>query len=445
MAGKLNIFNFGDQGVDIVKSPLHILDGAWTLAQNAEFCLQGGQGGIKKRGGLAKFNAVALAGAVQALGVAPFPYPGTIDLMVALNAGETNTWDKSPDGTTYTGLTSAQLERGAGIDKTPTALSSISCGGRCASFNSRFFYPGDSFVQYPTGGHTAPPIVVWNGTSYAELLRIPSNPTATAGSHPIWISDLWMADNQIYLAVYDPGGVAPNHKGRVLQFDPTAGTLTTIGNRFGNGTGENAAGFPFCMTSYLGSLYAGTYGISGNNQGKVYRIIPGLEETWTLDLTATLHNGYYMSLCPYQGQLYAATDADSSGTAIVQVRTSVGVWSTSLTAPAANSNYFCSLIVFNNLLFCAYYKTSSGVCLIKKYDGSSWTTDLDVGATYVASRPPGIPFVFRGALYWPFLGSESSASSTAGFLLKRDNAGVWTQPLNLKGIRGCLGQYVPVS
>jgi hypothetical protein len=230
-----------------------------------------------------------------------------------------------------------------------------------------------------------------------------------------------------------------------LQLDPVNGTLTLIGNRFGNGAGENGKGFPFCLTSYLGSLYAGTYGISGNNQGGVYRIVAGLEETWTLDLTATLHNGYYMSLCPFNGNLYAATDADASGTSIVQQRTSKGVWSTSLTAPDATTvTYFTGLIVFNGLLFCCYYNSSGGKVLIKKYDGTTWSTDLDVAATY-AAKPPGLPFIFRGNLYWPFLGSETGPTNTTGFLLKRTTAGAWSRQVNAVGIRGCLGQYVPAS
>lgn len=447
MSGKLNIFNFGDLGVDIVKSPLHIPDGAWRQAQNAEFSLQEGQGGIKKRGGMSKLNGSTLSGTVQAIEVAPFPFPDSISLMVGLNTGETNAWKKSPDGTTYTDLTTAQLERAAGIDKSPSGLGAgaISSGQRCASYNSRFFYPGDNYVLYPTAGHTAPPLVVWDGSAYAELFRVPNNATATAGSHPYWISDTWMDNNLIYLSVYDPGGVAPDHKGRVLRFDPVNGTLALVGNRFGNGSGENTAGFPFCMTSYLGQLWAGTYGISGNNRGKIYRILVGIDETWTLDLQATLHNGYYMTLCPYNGNLYAGTDADSSGTAIVQQRTSVGVWSTSLTAPdATTTSYFSGLIVYNSLLFCCYYCSSSGKVLIKKYDGTTWTTDLDVAGTY-AAKAPGLPFVYRGSLYWPFLGGETSAGSTAGFLLKRTTSAVWSRPLNAVGIRGCLGQYIPSS
>jgi len=149
-----------------------------------------------------------------------------------------------------------------------------------------------------------------------------------------------------------------------------------------------------------------------------------------------------MSLCPYNGQLYAATDADSSGTAIIQQRTSAGVWTTSLSAPATNVGFFCSLIVFDGNLYAGYYKgTPTTSTLIKKYDGTSWTTDKDVGVD-IAALVPGKPFVFLDALYWPFYELTSESSLTC-FLLKRTTGGVWSQVLSGVGIRGGLGQYTP--
>lgn len=439
MAGKLNIFNFGDLGVDLVKSPIHLPDGAWTLGQNAEFILQGGQGGIKKRGGMAKLNTSTLAGTVQVIETAPFPYPGTTDLMVGLNSGETNNWKKSPDGSAYTDITSAVLQRLAASFTSLWGTATIPRDPRAVAFNGKMYFVGDDYVV----DTSSPPIVVFNGTAQAELLRVPTNPTS-AGAVPRWIAEFFTADDLIYFGVYDAGGIAPDHKGRVLQLDPTNGTLEQIGNRFGNGSGENTAGFPFCLTKYLGQLYAGTYGVSGNNRGKVYRIQPGVDETWTMDHQATLHNGYYMSLCAYNGKLYAATDADSSGTACIEQRTSLGVWSSVLSAPAGNTAFFSSMIVFNNLLFAGYYNpNATASTLIKKYDGSSWSTDKDVGVD-VAALVPGKPCVFRGDLYWPFYDLTSDGTKT-GFVLKRTTGGVWTSVLSSVGLRGGLCQYIPAS
>lgn len=441
MARDLSDYLIGERGVQITPSPIHTPDGGLLRAENVEFIRDQGLGGLGTRDGLTVLAGMgALAGAVQQMISVPLAYPGEFDLMLGLNTGEASAWKKSVDGTTYANLSTAVLGRPAGIDKSPSTLGAgaISSGQRCASYKGQFYYPGDSYVV----DTTAPPFLVFNGTTAYEQFRVPTNPTSSGV--PRWIADTFISNGIIYLAVYDPSGVAPDHKGRVLAYDPSAGSLVELGNRFGQDAGENGKGFPFCLTSYLGKIWVGTYGISGNNQGKVYAIQPGVDETWTLDLTATLHNGYFMSLCPYKGKLYAATDADSSGTAIVQARTSAGVWSTSLTAPAANNNYFTGLIEFNNLLFCCYYKSSSGVVLIKVFDGTTWSTDLDVAGTY-AAKAPGLPFIFLGNLYWPFLGGETSAGSTAGFLLKRTTGAVWSRPLNAIGVRGCLGQWVPAT
>lgn len=441
MPRELTNYLIGERGVQIVQSPLHTPEGGLLSGQNVEFTRILGLGGLASRGGLAKLSGqTALSGSVLQLANVPLAYPGEFDLMVGLNTGETNTWDKSTDGTTYTGLTSATLGRPAGIDKSPSGLGggAISSGQRCASYRGLFYYPSDNYVV----GTSAPPLNVFNGSLSYEQFSVPNNPTSTGVCK--WISDLLIYNGLIYIAVYDPSGVAPDHKGRVLAYDPSVGALYEVGNRFGNGSGENTAGFPFCLAAYGGYLWAGTYGISGNNLGKVYKIRVGVDETWTLDTSGTLHNGYYMSLCPYKGNLFMATDSDATGTAIIQKRTSTGTVTTSLSAPASNVSYFMGLIEFNSLLFAAHYKSSAGTCLIKSFDNTSWSTDLDVAATY-AAKTPGIPFIFRGSLYWPFLGSETGPTNTTGFLLKRTTGGVWSRVLNGVGIRGCLGQYAFTS
>lgn len=439
MPQQLPDYLIGEKGVQLVPSPLHTPDGGLLVAKNVEFIRNQGLGGIGTRGGLARLNASALAGSVLALGNIPLAFPGELDLMVGLNAGETPTWKKTTDGTTYTDLTSSDLQRPAGAFTSLWGTATIPRDSRSASYKNQFYYIGDDYVV----NTSAPPVVVYNGSASYEQFRVPTNPTS-GGAVPRWISDFYIDNGVIYLGIYDPGGTAPDHKGRVLAYDPSNGTLLTIGNRFGNGSGENDAGFPFCLTTYLGQLWAGTYGVSGNNQGKVYRIQPGVDETWTEDLQATLHNGYYMSLCPYKGNLYAATDADSSGTAIIQKRTSTGTWSTSLSAPSSNVGFFCSMIVFNGELYAGYYKgTATTSTLIKKFDNSSWTTDKDVGAD-IAAFVPGKPFVFRDNLYWPFY-DLTTDTGTSCFLLKRTTGGVWSSVLSGVGLRGALGQFAPAS
>lgn len=440
MAGKINVFNLGANGVDLVKSPLHIADGAWRQLTNAEFNPDHAQGGVKKRGSLTAVNATPLAGAVRALVNVPLPLDSDVFLMLAMNADETETFKASEDGAAFTDVDAATMPR---ILQDPIAVGSLATNPnwRMASYRRALYYPGDDYVRNPDANFTNPPLLVRTdiGTTY-ELFRVPPNPTDPTGSC-ISITDMIVQNGLIYFGTHDSGGVSPDAKGRVLSFNPVNGVITEVGNRFGDGVGENTAGFPMCFASYQGRLFCGTYGISGNNLGKIYSIIAGVDDTWVLDFTAALHNGYITTMAAYGGKLYAGTDSDTSGTALIKVRAEDGTWSTTFTAPAAQVSQFDGLIVYDGNLYCAWRGGALlADCLIKRFDGSSWTTALDVAAAH-GSRYSGTPFVFKGDLYWPFSAS-SVTGGTDGFLLKYDGS-TWTKPLNNIGVRGPLGKFSP--
>ena len=65
MPGKQNVYNLGDEGIDVVESPVHVTDGAVLNAQNAQFAPIDCAGALRKRDGMAKFNTVAAAGAIH--------------------------------------------------------------------------------------------------------------------------------------------------------------------------------------------------------------------------------------------------------------------------------------------------------------------------------------------------------------------------------------------
>ncbi len=447
MPGKINVYNWGQLGVDLVKSPLHLQDGAWTSLQNGEFPPVEGQGGIKKRGSLRNLNSTALAGPVQALALAPFAFPtGTQGLMVALNQTETNGWNVSTDGAAYTGLTTATIQRFASLNKLPPTVdaSFISPGQRASRYKRSMYYPGDNYTQ----ATSAPNWMYYDGVSNIEVLRIPTN-AKSAGLVPFWIADTWAANNLIYLAIYDPwdpvvDAGATMHRGRILQFDPTTGVVTQVGNAFGP-TPDNEMGFPFCLTSYLGYLWAGTYNINNNptTQGGMYRLQPGVDTVWTLDHSPGAGEGYYMAACQYKGNLYAALD--SSGASIeakIEKRTAAGVWTDSLTGPDVGSQaYFGNMLEFDDLLFASYYRAGNK-SRIYSFDGTTWAIDKNVGVDF-AIKALGAPFIFRSNLYWPALSDDSGLTINAGFLLKRTTAGVWSKVLDTFGPRGALTQYTP--
>jgi hypothetical protein len=67
---KLSVFNLGDAGVNLTKSPLHTEDGEWVRLQNGAIELRGADHGIAKRAGIARFAGM-LAGPV--LGIVNIP------------------------------------------------------------------------------------------------------------------------------------------------------------------------------------------------------------------------------------------------------------------------------------------------------------------------------------------------------------------------------------
>lgn len=442
MGGKIDVYKLGEVGVNIVDSPLHVPDNALITAQNIELPRDFGKGGIRKRGGMPRYNSSALAGSVLSLTDVPLPNPSGISrtLYVALRDVGAGKWRQSTDGSTWANNTT--IERQPSITKSPSANAPRS--QRVATFDRKLYYAGDDYTQYAAANHTAPTIRAFDGTSDLLVTRVPYNPIAGGDTNSLWITDLYQDNGLIYIGCYDPGGVAPDHRGRVFSFNPETGVLSQIGNRFGGGTGESVGGMPFAITSYLGMLWAGTYGIAGATAGRVYRIIPGAEETWTLDHTTTAGQGYITWMVGYLGELWAFTMADAGSGARILRRTASGTWSTSETSSqTANPGYYTGGIAFDDLLFCAYYEDSAAPydLLIRAWDGSAWSTDLDVGGTYspTATVQPGAPFIFNGDLYWPFTGSGSGSGLADGFTLKRTTSGVWSRPDNAINVRGGAG------
>jgi hypothetical protein len=448
MAGKLNIYNWGDLGVDLVKSPLHIPDGAWRRLQNAEFPTDEGQHAIKKRGSLIRINSSALAGAVGGLTNVPLNYPGDRQLLVGLTTAEDpDSWKTSSNGSSFTDLAAATVQRPVGGQK---LSGTFIVGGnfyfpsRGAHLQNLYFFPGDDYIAYPTINFTAPPLVAWDGATSYVMFRVPTNPTSTVGSTPRLITDMIAANDLLYLSVWDHGGSDPNGKGRVLAFNPQTGVLALVGQKFGDGTDEHGRGFPYCLADYLGQLWCGSNAGTGTsgNMGSIWRITPGADDDWIEDEQLSGVQIGVMSLLGYKGKLYAALAVGVGGTALVTVRDPLAqTWATSFTAPATGVSYMGGLVVFDDNLYSCFFKGGTD-CLIKQFDGSSWTTDKDVGTDINTDHAPGNPFVFGDELYWPFYDHTSDASQTA-FVLKRTAGGTWSTVLDSLGIRGSLGTVIP--
>lgn len=64
MPGKINLYGLGTVGVDIVSSPLHSPDGAYTSAQNCASSPEDTEESIRKRPGISLLSTGSLGSAV---------------------------------------------------------------------------------------------------------------------------------------------------------------------------------------------------------------------------------------------------------------------------------------------------------------------------------------------------------------------------------------------
>lgn len=435
MPGKISIYNLGERGVNVVKSPIHLTDGELRSAQNAIFDPASAEGGIRKRGGMPRFSGSAMAGSVMGIVNVPLAAPSQITryFFLALSTEDADTWARSTDGTTWTEVTSPA--RAQSITHVVDAQHQYYVG-KMATLNRKIYYFGNDYVQ----GTTDPPVRVYDGTNDYELFRVPFNPAAGSATHTILGNTFCVHDGKLYMSVYDPGGAAPDTGGRVFEFDPDTGYITQVGNLWGNGAGEVAGGMPYSLCSHNGMLWAGTYGLAGASTGRIYSIRPGIDTTWTLRVTTAAGAGWIISMASYKGELYYGTQGDAGSAALLRKRANDGTLSTIDTAPSTDAfNYFGGLTVFNSELYAAWVNLSPAVAketLIRKWDGSAMSTDRDV-ATNDGARDVGQPLVYGSTLYFPFKATSTAAAD--GFLLKK-TGGTWSKPLSNANIRGFMGR-----
>lgn len=438
MAGKENNFVLGTRGINLVDEPLALEDGDLQNAQNAEFRRTAGKMAIGIRGGLARLNASDLGGSILGGANIPLPSPLSASLtrafLVARNTLTANTWQRSTNGTTWaTAATPSQAQTYAqAVDANFGYFNQ-----RCVSYQGKLIYPGSDYVQYPTASDTAPPIRVWDGTNDFEIGRVPKNPESGA-ANTILINDFVVHSNRVYYCTYDPGGAAPNHFGRVIELDLGTGQMTQIGDRFDAGSG----GMPYCLCSHNGLLWVGTYGIGGSAVGNIYSINVDTEDTWTLRHTTGIGAGYILSMASYRGILYFGCQGDAGSAALV--RTLANDYTTAATSDTGSDttafNYYAALTVYNDELYAVYVSNSGAptICHVRKFDGSSWTTDLDVDAAQ-SDRHVGQAFVnpYDDSLLIAFLSTDASAID--GFIYRKAS-GAWTAVETGLNCRGFLGR-----
>lgn len=402
--GKLNNFNLADFGVNVDTVQMHKEDGSFTKAQNAVADNLGNAKGIRKRPGLTKFNSIAGSGSiVGGIGV-PLVLEASSVGGVALTGGPTRKifwgrsttsvnvgasvgWWTSTDafataaGTIGTGSI-PEAPRASQISNFGTANLSLLTGGPNASvvYKNRLYYASNDYTR----NSGQPLIRVFDGTIDQEFIRIPTNP-AYGETQCQGILSMLLVGDFIYLTVYDNDGVSTAGSGRVFSLSPSTGALTPIGLvAFVDGY------VPYCLAWHMGRLWCGTVFRTGTGSaGNIQWIRPGVDTSWTIDRTMSQGRGVG-TLCSFQGQLFAGSLG--TATTVIEVRSTLGVWSVSYTT--ANNETMSGAIVFLNNLYVNSWRNSGAVSLIKKFDGSSWST------AYTGANPFNVSLIDNNILFF---------------------------------------------
>lgn len=449
MAGKINIYNFGGGGVNLVKNPLQLADDEVTQAQNAEFVPdegKGGQGALSKRGGMTALNGSALAGSVLGVVGLPLNTTYTKSLLASLFEGQSATFLKTTNGTTWSEITGPSRAAGHGEYYENNVIADYSARNY-ASFKSQVLYPGDDYtVDINTAANgTRPPVVSWDGTTAVEVLRVPAGVGSDYAS--IAITDMIQANGVVYIATLDAEqSGAPNYRGRVLKLDLSTGTLSQVANAFGPGTGEVTGGFPCVLTWYQGQLFAGLFHFASGQTGKVVRCYPGTDTSWTTD-TSTLV-GEVISMAQFKGDLYVATHG-SDGDARIYQRATSGAYTSRRNQAVSALGYYGNLIVFEDTLYATKFDDNVSDIneIIKSTDGTSWSVDRDVLTVDGSLREPTGAVVWEGALYIAYraqIGGGGGSVTADGFILRK-SGGSWSQVVSNARINGKFAALVERS
>lgn len=414
MPGKLDVYNLGENGVDVVKSPLHQADGDLIQAQNAMPDPAGLEGGIRKRGGMAKVNAIALTGSIGGAVHVPLPAPGTRTYYLGQHqmggVDPADTWYSSVGGSTgWAGRSTPSLPQ-------MVRFFAVALARQCRmtpaiGYKRRLFYAAHIIV-----GNEDPVLRVWDGSSDNELCRFP-RPKGSASERQ-YVGHLWVHRGFLY-ATCD---------GDVFKINIVTGEIVLLGDEF-------TVGFSEFGLSFLDRIWVGQSMTGAMTSGRISWIRNG-ESTWTTerDGPAAAHQAYCHGAV-YLGDLFVGTFTDAGTAAIVERRsTGSATWATSLTGPDTSVNYFSCFAVFDGNLYCVYRSSTS--MLVKKYDGTSWTTDLDVlVAGHAHAFPCGI-LAETDALYIYF--AQPTAADSEGYVLRRTTAGAWSKPEEPENANGMI-------
>lgn len=310
--------------------------------------------------------------------------------------------------------------------------------GHAIAYNNRMIYAAGDY----TVATDLPPIRTWNGTSDYLLARVPRD---GSGNIPKAITTIINGDGNVYLGTWDYGTSNADVAGRILKLDPNSGQLTNVGNV------NTLTGYiPQALAFHNGELWAGL-GRSDTSAGKIYRIKPAEQTSWTQDRDMTTDSvGGCTAIVSYKGQMYFGSSAASGTFAKFGSRSASGTYGlvyTGTGGTAQDYNGFYAAAVFGDNLYFSYWNPdTTEVSLIKKYDGSTVTTAYTV--TSVADVPIIGLFVHDGVLY--AIGSRRVGDTYTSVVLTTTDGTTWTDrtgdlPLGSFTSRGVTNAFATIA
>lgn len=403
MGGKLNLYNLGDIGVDVVASPIHSADGSLVSAQNAQIEEVQGEHTIGKRAGLALLTSTPMSGAVLAIGNIPFPDP-----YAPLPTEGTRFYvNTQTDGAQYN-ISTVDGTTWITVSNTPTrwANTVIPVGGIFTAVRGGAISGRDGTLVFVDGTS----LCEFNGAEQVTLA------TVTLGTDER-ARGICLHDNQPHVLITD---IVAN-TAVIKKWDGT--TFASIGAVISHEA--------TCITSALGALWIGT------DTNRIYRSTS--TGSTTVDLTIVPSAGATMIVTDiemHDGVLYAS--CGTTGTAAtsnkILTRSSVGIW-TDVTPVSAITGNYGPICTFEGSLYALRNADATFTgCQVYARTAGVWAQDVDLD-TVSEDTPTVAPAmqVFNDAIY-------VIISYTNRGIARKAN-GVWTRVVN----KSVTAQDAPVA
>jgi len=367
MGGQLNVYNLGSKGVNVDTSPLHLEDGELTLAQNVIQDPIGGKGGIVNRPGLAAFSGSAAAGTlVGGIGV---PLSQVTAHTTYIGRQNAVGWWKSTSAFTTTATLVSLPARAADT----TDFTSDTYEGIAGCFlNGQFYYPATGYLI----GTANPSIRAFDGTTDVEVARVAPPPANGYTISNYGIVSMIAANGVVYFITRD--GAIATRTGRVMQLTPATGVVTQLGSDFTVASGHT----PQCLCWHAGRLWMGTYVIGAAAAAHVSYFRPGVDTDWTTEHNTTTCRAV-SALTSFNGELYVGLTQAGGTAATIERRSSLGAWTAAVDTGATTNegNTYSAGVVIGSAIYHAYVDALVPSMVIRKYDGSSWTTAFTAAGT----------------------------------------------------------------